>query len=445
MPDSRFRPARRPGRRQLCAFAGALTLLVLGALLSAAWSSTAAAGARASFYDWLPAQAQGARGSMIRAEPMGGAPEGSRAWRILYRSTGLAGEPIAVSGVIVVPDGPAPAGGRPVVAWAHPTSGIVPRCAPSLALGVFRGIEGLPHMLARGWVVVATDYPGLGTRGPHPYLVGRSEGAAVLDSVRAARDFRPAQAGRLYQVWGHSQGGQAALFAGLMAAGQAPDLQLRGIAAAAPATDLETLLRADFRTVGGRNLTAMTLWSWTRTFGLPLDGLVDPLAMPAVDALAHECIESAFDMALRMVSQRGLQKHFLTVPDITRVEPWRSLLLENSPGPLPPGVPLLLTQGSADTLVLLSVTRMYAARQCAAGGRVRLLVLPDAGHGFIARDSAEAAVEWMAARFAGSPAPDDCAALSDPGPAADVSTGGTDWDEQTRTGTPGPTSQPPAY
>jgi len=127
-----------------------------------------------------------------------------------------------------------------------------------------------------------------------------------------------------------------------------------------------------------------------------------------------------------MVSQRRLQNHFLTVPDITRIEPWRSLLLQNIPGPLPTNVPLLLTQGAADTLVLPSVTRAYPARQCAAGGRVRLLVLPDAGSGFIARDSAEAAVEWMAARFAGNPAPDDCAALSGPGAATDASTGETD-------------------
>lgn len=393
----------------LRSIAALLALLAIVAAMACAWSRTASASPRASFYDWLPAQAQSGRtGTLIRAEPLGGAPSGSRAWRILYRSTGLAGEPIAVSGVIVVPEGPAPEGGRPVVAWAHPTSGIVPRCAPSLALGVFRSIQGLPDMLARGWVVVATDYPGLGTRGPHPYLVGRSEGAAVLDSVRAARDFAPAQASAAYQVWGHSQGGQAALFAGILSAGYAPELRLQGVAAAAPATDLETLLRDDFDSTGGRNLTAMTLWSWTRVFGMPAEGLIDPRALAAVDALANECIESAFDMMQRMVSSRGLEARFLTVPDITRVEPWRSQLLENIPGPLPTQVPLLLTQGTDDHLVLPAVTRAYAAGQCAAGGRVRLLMLPGVSHGFAARDSAGAAVDWMAARFEGTPAPDDC-------------------------------------
>jgi len=71
--------------------------------------------------------------------------------------------------------------------------------------------------------------------------------------------------------------------------------------------DLARLLRADFQSTGGRNLTAMTLWSWTRTFLVPLDGVVDPRALPAMNALAEECIESAFDMLERMVSQRGLE------------------------------------------------------------------------------------------------------------------------------------------
>jgi alpha-beta hydrolase superfamily lysophospholipase len=363
-----------------------------------------------SFYDATPAQAAGAPGTLIRSEPMPGAPFGASALRILYRSVGVHGEAIAVSGVVLIPPWSAPAGGRPVVAWAHPTSGVVPRCAPSLALGVFRSIQGLQQMLARGYVVVATDYPGLGTPGPHPYLVGDSEARAVLDSVRAVRAIAAAQASARFAVWGHSQGGQAALFSGILAKTYAPELHLVGVAAAAPATDLETLLRDDFPTDGGRNLTAMTLWSWTRVYGLPIDHLVEPRAMPAVDALAGECIESAFDMAMRMVSQRGLQHGFLTVPDITRVEPWQSMLRADIPGPLPAGLPLFVAQGEADTLVRPAVTRAYVAQQCTAGGAVRLLMMPGVNHGFAGGDSAGAAVDWIGDRFAGRPPPSDCPA-----------------------------------
>lgn len=350
-----------------------------------------------------------APGVLLRAAPMSGAPMGASASRILYTSLGERGEPIVVSGIVVVPEGPVPPGGRPMVAWAHPTTGIVPACAPSLALQVFRRIPGLPEMLAHGWVVVATDYPGLGTAGPHPYLVGGSEARSVLDSLRAARALPNAHAGSRFAVWGHSQGGQAALFTGLMARQYAPELTLEGVAAAAPATDLLALLDDDFDSIGGRNLSAMTLWSWSRVYGLPIDKLVLPQAMPAVDALANECIESAFDIVRRMVSGRSLAHTFLSVGNFSKLEPWRSMLALNSPGPLPRGVPLFIAQGEADGLVRPDVTRAYAARQCAAGGSVRLLMLPGVNHGFAGRDGAAPAVAWMADRFAGLPVPNDCA------------------------------------
>ena len=129
----------------------------------------------------------GQPGTLVRQQAMDGAPLGAAAYRVLYQSTGLKDEPIFVSGVVVVPRGDPPPGGRPIVAWAHPTSGITPRCAPSLAIFVFQQIQGLRELVERGYVVAATDYPGLGTPGPHPYLVGESEARAVIDVVRVAR------------------------------------------------------------------------------------------------------------------------------------------------------------------------------------------------------------------------------------------------------------------
>ena len=142
------------------------------------------------FYETTSAELAGAPGSIIRAESFRGSPWGTRAERILYRSTGLDGQSIAVSAVVIIPTSSPPAGGWKVVAWAHPTTGVARKCAPSLQLdGMMDTIAGLDEMVKRGYVIVATDYPGLGTAGVHPYLVGISEGRAVLDSVRAARTF----------------------------------------------------------------------------------------------------------------------------------------------------------------------------------------------------------------------------------------------------------------
>ncbi len=366
--------------------------------------------ARAQFGFYLAQSEElaGRPGTLIRAEPMQGAPDGAAAYRILYRSTGLRNEPIAVSGVVVIPSGPAPAGGRPIVAWAHPTTGVVPRCAPSRAIFIFQQIQGLREMVARGYVVAATDYPGLGTPGPHPYLVGVSEARAVLDAVRTARDMPEAGGGHRFAVWGHSQGGQASLYTGILAENYAPDLKLVGVAAAAPATELATLMADDLNSNGGRNLTAMTLWSWARVFGAPMERVIEPAAIPIVNRLAEECIESIYDLVIRQRTARPLEQSFLSVANPVELEPWRSLAASNTPGTLPSRIPVFLSQGGDDKLVRPEVTKDYMRALCRAGSKVRMVVLPDANHGFIGRDSATAAVDWIAERFADARAPNDC-------------------------------------
>src|SRR5580704_5964405 len=193
--------------------------------------------AQTAFYRAPSSEVAGAPGTLVRQELIDGAPLGATTYRVLYRSTGLDNKPILVSGVVIVPPGAPPQGGRPIVAWAHPTSGVVPRCAPSLAIFLFEQIQGLRSFVRDGYVVAATDYPGLGTEGPHPYLVGTSEARAVIDSVRVAGSLPGAGRGKKFVVWGHSQGGHAALFTGIIAKAYAPELELLGVAAAAPATD----------------------------------------------------------------------------------------------------------------------------------------------------------------------------------------------------------------
>ena len=381
----------------------------LTALLCTAFSLlTGTARAQTPFYHASAQELAGPPGSLIRSEPMMFAPAGAQAYRVLYRSVGMRGEPIAVSGVIIVPPGPAPAGGRPIVAWAHPTTGVVPHCAPSLAIFVFQQMAGLRQLIEQGVVVAATDYPGLGTAGPHPYLVGDSEARAVIDSVRAARSLPGVGEGNNFAVWGHSQGGQASLYTGLIAKTYAPELRLVGVAAAAPATSLVTLMGDDFKSSGGKNLTAMTLWSWSRVYGAPIDKVVVPEAMPTVDRLSSECIESIFDILERRQTEKPLEQQFLSVPNIATVQPWLSLAMHNMPGTLSPQIPLFLAQGTTDNLVRPEVTRAYMQRQCNAGGKVAMMWVPGVGHGFVARDSANAAVSWMMDRFAGRLAPSDC-------------------------------------
>src|SRR4029079_13844509 len=96
--------------------------------------------------------------------------------------------------------------------------------------------------VGEGWTFVATDYEGLGTPGVHPYLVGLSEARGVLDIVRSAQQLPTSgvSADSPVMIFGHSQGGGAALFAAEQAATWAPELHVVGTAAGAPAGDLAT-------------------------------------------------------------------------------------------------------------------------------------------------------------------------------------------------------------
>ena len=94
-----------------------------------------------------------------------------------------------MSGIIVVPDGDAPAEGRPVLSWAHGTTGIADECAPSKDPAAQRHRARRARSSSAAWCSSATDYEGLGTPGRHPYIVGESEGRGTLDIVRAAQQL----------------------------------------------------------------------------------------------------------------------------------------------------------------------------------------------------------------------------------------------------------------
>jgi alpha-beta hydrolase superfamily lysophospholipase len=360
-----------------------------------------------AFYDPPNPLPPGPAGTLIRHEHLDRAPAGARAWRILYVSSDPEGEPIAVSGTVFAPLTPDPPGGRPVIAWAHPTTGVASRCAPSLHPGAGAdAIPGLSALLAAGYVVTATDYPGLGTPGPHPYLVGESEGRAVLDAIRAARALTNAGGDAPAVLWGHSQGGHAALFAGQLAADYAPDIRLVGIATAAPATDLTALLQHDIGGVAGNVLASMALVSWADVHadrGLSLDQVVEPVSVPIARRIAGRCIESRTQLLVGLPDAEVLRLRFLHAQP-WNVEGWDTLLTENTPGASPIGVPVLVNQGTDDTIVWRDVTAAWVAGRCAEGDEVTLVTYDGATHLTIADESATAAVTWITDRVEGRPA-----------------------------------------
>ena len=135
----------------------------------------------------------------------------------------------------------------PLIAWAHGTTGLGDSCAPS---NEAENDQLAQALVGFGYAVVATDYEGLGTPGVHPYVVGASEAHSVLDSVRAVYELGLPVTDE-WVVFGHSQGGHAAMFTGQLQSTYAPELNMIGVVAGAPPSQLgelnDALIGGDFQ------------------------------------------------------------------------------------------------------------------------------------------------------------------------------------------------------
>ncbi|MGW4480355.1 alpha/beta fold hydrolase [Rhodococcus triatomae] len=351
----------------------------------------------AEFYEQPPDAADGAAGTLVRHEGLVGTPAESKAWRIMYRSTDLRGAPIVVTGIVVTPLGPPPVGGRTVLAWGHPTTGAAPECAPSRGFDPFIGIEGLRLLLDRGYTVVATDYAGMGTTGPDSYLVGVTAAHTMLDAVRAARSIPEAEAGTSVVLWGHSQGGQAALFTAEQAGTHAPELSVKAVAVAAPAADLPALMRTHLDDISGVTIGSYAFTAYAGVYGgttpgARLEDILTPTALGVAPTMNGLCLLTGIDELHRI--GRPLVGDF-TRADPTTTQPWKGLLEQNSAGGAAFAAPLFVAQGENDELVVPTDTDGFVAHERGIGVDVTYEKVPDATHATIAYLALPRLMEWL--------------------------------------------------
>ena len=343
-------------------------------------------------------------GTLVSSVPVP-APTGMRAWRITYLTTDDRGRVHPVTGMVAAPATPFVGRERKVIAWTHGTSGVAEKCAPSLMPEFFTLTPAL-DAVRNNYVVVAPDYPGLGSPGPHPYLVGTVTARSTLDAVRAARAIPQAAAGSRFAVWGESQGGHAALWTGQLARNDGAGLTLVGVAAGAPPTDLAANLRQASDPNAKALLTSLSAVSWSQYYGVPLN--LGARNTPGImRRFAGNCV------SVRNTPRLGALLGILTLRrdlksvDFAGTPPWSSFVAANSTTPIS-RVPVLLAQTASDPLVAPAVTRQFARRLCANRVRVRYIALPGGDHATTARQSAAQTLSWIDARFAGAPAPSDC-------------------------------------
>ena len=307
-----------------------------------------------------------------------------------------------MSGLLVVPDGDVPAEGRPVLSWAHGTTGIADECAPSKAPGE-QDIALVAPFLERDMVFAATDYEGLGTPGRHPYIVGESEARGTLDIVRAAQQLEEITgASDEVVLWGHSQGGHAVLFANQIAEEWAPELDVVGTVAGAPPSQLPLIATA-LRDSPYRFYLGMTAAGWNAAYPeADLSLVLSPQGIELLDEVDEAC---AGDLA---AAWNDAPYEDLITTDPNDVEPWKTLLVENDPGFVVGESPVLIIHGENDEQIPVVSSQLLLARMCGIDQVVERRTYPGQSHAGVIGPSFPDMLEWIDARLAGEEAPTSC-------------------------------------
>jgi len=341
-------------------------------------------------------------GTLIKSQHLNVSGLDGTMYRVMYVSENVTNHPVPVTGLIAVPNRAAPAGGFPVVSWGHGTNGMADICAPSLSPA--SAVPELNALLDQGWVVTASDYQGEGTPGLMPYLAGISAARNTIDIVRAARQLPAAHASNRYVVWGHSEGGQTAMFALHIGASYAPTLKLQGVVAGAPPSQF-SLVYAFLRSSPYRYYLLMAAGGLNAAYGnraAPLDQVLTPLGLKYIADLDKGCTGYLSQQLANIPTTSLVKADPFTVPA------WKQLLMANDPENFatPNAAPVLIIQGGNDEQIPVVSTQILAKHLCGIGQDLERWIYPGQTHAGVIGPSADDMIHWISDRFANGTNPD---------------------------------------
>ena len=354
-----------------------------------------------AFYATPTGVAAAKPGTVFRIETLDSAAvAGASSFRILYRTERPDGTAAVAGAMVFVPIAPAAAAGRPVLAYAHGTIGQGRGCAPSRRSDPIGGNTWYGQAIASGFVVVAPDYAGIGTAGPNLFLIGQAESLDIVNSVRALEQVPGANPGQEWVVFGHSQGGHSALWTGQLANQEMPEKALIGVAAAAPAADLPLFIDRQWSTGVGWGVGAEIARSWPSMYpNLDLTAAISSEGARWTDQVADACLGEGIPVPpiLGFVAAAVGVPYFNGNP---LQDPRIAIrAAEQTPKPLPSTMPLLIAQGTADTVIPPESNAALQETWCAAGSNLTMLWLGGIGHAAAGTTAAPTIVPWLRALF----------------------------------------------
>jgi hypothetical protein len=351
------------------------------------------------FYDTPNPLPPGKPGDLIRSQEFDRyqLPSHVMAVRILYHSRAANGQDVAASGVILYPDGKAPAGGWPIVAWAHALIGVARQCAPSLAKSVQHG-PFLSMYVGLGYAVVATDYAGLGTSFRNAFSDLPSNATDVIYSVPAARAAVP-QLGSRWVAVGVGEGGSAVV--GVAELEREPrDPNYLGSMAISGLDDFEDR----YEHSGTHAFPEMPLFL---AYGVKT-------VYPEFD-VKDILTDKALVLYPRVEQECGDPRGDSKLPPAEMLKPaWENNKFvklyfgRNTLGQKPAQALVLVISSELDPALPIQRTVQVITRMCRQGDRVQFERYPQSETGQVFGDSVRDQISWLQARFAGRPASSNC-------------------------------------
>jgi len=387
--------------KALCAaalFAGATAFAQSQAPASAKPSHAPRTLPLTKFYDTPNPLPTGKPGELIRSESFDeyDLPYEISAVRILYHSRSPSGGDVAASGVVLLPEGTPPAGGWPVIAWAHDFIGSARQCAPSLRRNLKEG-PLLSMYVGLGYAVVASDFAGLGTSFQNATLDMRSNALDVIYSVPAARAALP-ELGAKWVVAGNSQGGLAAVGVA-EARGEVGDPNYLGAIAISGVAEAQEIFERLAQGPGHRMLVFLAQGIKAVFPEFRVEEMLTDKAIPLYQHISHACEASLGpELAASELLKPGWENNRYVKEFFTR----------NTPSRKPVHGPLLLISGEADPEVPSALTGTVVTRLCKQKDHVLFVKYPGLNASAVIGESVSEQTSWLRARFAGLPAPDNC-------------------------------------
>lgn len=349
------------------------------------------------FYDVPQPLPEGKPGDLIRSESFDDydLPLSVNVLRILYHSRSATGEDVASSGVVLFPaDKKPPAGGWPVIAWAHGSIGVARSCAPSLRRNLLHG-PFLSMYVNLGYAVVASDYTGLGTSFRNSFTDAPSNATDVIASIPAARAAVP-QLGSRWVVMGAAEGGLTALALAERQGDNHDPSYLGALAISNLVGASEVVQDSAYRTSG---IKIVSLIFGTKTV-FPKFQISDVLTGKGLE-LYQAVEQSCSDLG----AVTDIPAVDAVKPGWDQNNPLREYLDRSTPGRTRPTGPILVISGAqtAANSTSQSITRM-----CRTGDHVQWQQYPELDPGEVLGDSVRDQIAWIESRFAGRPAVSNC-------------------------------------